>query len=37
MRKVVQWATGSVGRTALRRIIDHPDLQLVGLLVHDPK
>lgn len=33
MYKVVQWATGSVGRTALRRVIDHPDLQLVGLRV----
>lgn len=36
MYKVVQWATGSVGRTALRRIIDHPDLELAGLYVYDP-
>ncbi|MBM4220378.1 MAG: dihydrodipicolinate reductase [Gammaproteobacteria bacterium] len=36
MFKVVQWATGSVGRTALRRIIDHPDLELAGLYVYDP-
>lgn len=35
MIKVVQWATGSMGRTALRRIIDHPDLELVGLYVYD--
>lgn len=35
MIKVVQWATGSMGRTALRRIIDHPDLELAGLYVHD--
>lgn len=35
MIKVVQWATGSMGRTALRRIIDHPDLDLVGLYVYD--
>ncbi|GMV47562.1 MAG: dihydrodipicolinate reductase [Pseudomonadota bacterium] len=34
--RVIQWASGSMGRTALRRIIDHPDLQLVGLHVYDP-
>ncbi|NNA76492.1 dihydrodipicolinate reductase [Pseudomonas lactis] len=32
--KVIQWATGSVGRTTLRRIIDHPDLELVGLFTY---
>src|SRR5436305_13417593 len=32
--KVVQWATGNVGQLALRGIIEHPDLALVGLLVH---
>jgi hypothetical protein len=37
MFRVVQWATGSMGRTALRRIIDHPDLELVGLYVYDGK
>ena len=30
MYRVIQWATGSVGRTTLRRIIDHPDLELVA-------
>lgn len=35
MIKVIQWATGSTGRTALRRIIDHADLDLVGLYVYD--
>lgn len=34
--RVIQWATGSVGRYALRGIIEHPDLELVGVLVHDP-
>jgi 2,4-diaminopentanoate dehydrogenase len=34
--KVIQWATGNVGRLALRGIIEHPDLELVGLLVHSP-
>src|SRR5688572_26413354 len=35
MYRVVQWATGSLGRTALRRIIDHPDLELAGVYVYD--
>jgi len=34
--KVIQWATGNVGRLALRGIIEHPELELVGLLVHSP-
>lgn len=34
MIRVVQWATGSMGRTALRRVIDHPDLELVGVYVY---
>ena len=33
-RRVVQWSTGNVGRIALRAIIEHPDLELAGLLVH---
>jgi hypothetical protein len=28
---VVQWATGAVGRESLRGILDHPDLELVGV------
>ncbi|MBV8560965.1 MAG: diacylglycerol kinase [Acidimicrobiia bacterium] len=34
--KVIQWATGNVGSLALRGIIEHPELELVGLLVHSP-
>jgi hypothetical protein len=34
--RVIQWSTGSVGKAALRGIIEHPDLELVGLVVHDP-
>ena len=34
--RVIQWATGSVGRTTLRRIIDSPDLELVGVYVTNP-
>jgi hypothetical protein len=32
--RVVQWATGNVGARALRRTIQHPDLDLVGVYVH---
>ncbi|WP_326523685.1 NAD(P)H-dependent amine dehydrogenase family protein [Sphingomonas sp.] len=32
--RVIQWATGAMGRTSLRRIIDHPDLKLVGVYVY---
>ena len=32
--RVVQWSTGNVGKQALRAIIAHPDLELVGLWVH---
>ncbi|WP_216901309.1 NAD(P)H-dependent amine dehydrogenase family protein [Nocardia alni] len=35
-RKVIQWATGSVGRAAIECIQNHPDLQLVGCWVHSP-
>ena len=31
--KVIQWSTGNVGRYALRAILGHPDLELVGLFV----
>jgi hypothetical protein len=34
--RVVQWATGNVGSRALRRTIEHPDLELVGVHVHNP-
>lgn len=32
--RVVQWATGNVGAKSLRAVIEHPDLELVGLFVH---
>lgn len=31
--RVIQWATGNVGSRALRTVIEHPDLELVGLWV----
>jgi len=36
MTRVVQWATGATGRLALGAVIDHPDLDLVGVRVYDP-
>lgn len=36
MLRVVQWATGTIGSRALREVIRHPDLELVGVLVTDP-
>jgi 4-hydroxy-tetrahydrodipicolinate reductase len=32
--KVIQWGTGIVGTLALRATIEHPDLELVGLIVN---
>jgi hypothetical protein len=32
--RVIQWSTGNVGVAALRCIIRHPDLELVGVWVH---
>ncbi len=34
--RVVQWATGNIGTRSLRAVIEHPELILVGLHVHDP-
>jgi hypothetical protein len=31
--RVIQWSTGNVGAFALRHILDHPELELVGLWV----
>ena len=28
--RVIQWATGGVGRAAIQGIVEHPDLELVG-------
>ncbi|MDA5193508.1 NAD(P)H-dependent amine dehydrogenase family protein [Govanella unica] len=32
--RVVQWATGAMGKSCLRAVIDHPDLELAGLYVY---
>ena len=34
MLRVIQWATGSVGRHAVAAVHDHPDLELVGALAY---
>jgi len=33
--RVIQWATGGVGRAAIEAIASHPELELVGCWVHD--
>ncbi len=35
--RVIQWATGAIGKTCLRQIIDHPDLELAGLFVYSDR
>ena len=32
--RVIQWATGGVGRAAIQGIVDHPELELVGCWVN---
>ena len=32
--RVIQWATGNVGRAALEGVANHPELELVGCWVH---
>ena len=32
--RVIQWATGGVGRAAIAGVLAHPDLELVGCWVH---
>jgi hypothetical protein len=34
--RVIQWATGGVGRAAIGGVLDHPDLELAGAWVHSP-
>jgi hypothetical protein len=34
MIRVIQWTTGNVGRRAVRAIVEHPELELVGLYAH---
>lgn len=34
--RVIQWATGTIGRRALTAALEHPDLEVVGVRVFDP-
>ncbi|MEU4842518.1 NAD(P)H-dependent amine dehydrogenase family protein [Nocardia testacea] len=34
--RVAQWATGTIGRRALRAVVAHPDLELAGLYSQSP-
>jgi 2,4-diaminopentanoate dehydrogenase len=34
--RVIQWATGGVGRAAIEGVLEHPDLELAGAWVHSP-
>jgi len=35
--RIIQWATGGVGRAAIQGIVNHPELELVGCWVHSRK
>ena len=36
MYRVIQWATGFVGQEAIKGVLAHPELELVGAWVHSP-
>ena len=35
--RVIQWATGSIGKTCLRAVLDSPECELVGLRVYSER
>lgn len=35
--RVIQWATGNIGRRSLRAVIEHPEMELVGCWVSSPE
>jgi hypothetical protein len=35
--RVIQWATGNVGTRAMKSVIEHPEMDLVGLWVSSPE
>ena len=35
--RVIQWATGNIGTRAMQAVIDHPQMELVGLWVSSPE
>ena len=34
--RVIVWGTGFVGKMVIEEILDHPDYELAGVIVHDP-
>jgi 2,4-diaminopentanoate dehydrogenase len=34
--RIVQWSTGNVGGHSLRTVVEHPELELVGVYTHSP-
>jgi 2,4-diaminopentanoate dehydrogenase len=34
--RVIQWATGGVGKAAVEAVLNHPELELAGCWVHSP-
>ncbi|QFG25125.1 dihydrodipicolinate reductase [Actinomadura sp. WMMB 499] len=34
--RVVQWASGTLGRSVIRGVLDRPDMELAGVWVHSP-
>src|ERR1041384_2888141 len=34
--RVIQWATGGVGRAAIEAVLAHPELEIAGAWVHSP-
>ena len=34
--RVIQWATGGIGKAAIEGIVSHPELELAGVWVHSP-
>ncbi|MGW6656085.1 NAD(P)H-dependent amine dehydrogenase family protein [Rhodococcus sp. NPDC055024] len=35
--KVIVWGTGVVGKLVIRELLDHPEFELVGVIVHNPE
>jgi hypothetical protein len=35
--RVIQWATGTVGKVALKHFIENPTIELVGVFVTNPQ
>ena len=36
-KRVVVWGTGNVGRPAIRAVVSHRDLELVGVIASNPE